>query len=144
MRPMEPIKHLVQDAPLIALHLFAALAALVVGTAVMLRRKGSYNHKVMGWVWVAMMGTTAVASAFIRDYRMPNIMGYTPIHLFTLYVAIALPLAIVRIRQGRVAAHRKMMQGMFYGACVVAGLFTLLPGRFLGNLVWKQWLGLMA
>ena len=144
MRPMEPIKHLVQNAPLIALHLFAALAALVVGIVVMLRRKGTYNHKVMGWVWAAMMGTTALASAFIRDYRMPNIMGYTPIHLLTLFVAIMLPLAIVRIRQGRVQAHRKMMQGMFYGACVVAGLFTLLPGRFLGNLVWKHWLGLVA
>jgi hypothetical protein len=25
---------------------------------------------------------------------------------------------------------------------LVAGGFTLLPGRYLGNLVWHQWLGL--
>jgi hypothetical protein len=25
----------------------------------------------------------------------------------------------------------------------VAGAFTLLPGRFLGQLVWGQWLGLL-
>jgi hypothetical protein len=27
---------------------------------------------------------------------------------------------------------------------VVAGAFTLLPSRFLGNLVWGQWLGLIS
>ena len=28
------------------------------------------------------------------------------------------------------------MTGLYIGACVVAGLFTLLPGRFLGSLLW--------
>jgi len=32
--------------------------------------------------------------------------------------------------------HRKTMQRLYIGACVVAGLFTLLPGRFLGSLLW--------
>jgi uncharacterized membrane protein len=30
------------------------------------------------------------------------------------------------------------MRGPFFGACVLAGLFTLLPGRFLGRLLWQQ------
>ena len=28
------------------------------------------------------------------------------------------------------------MQRLYIGACVIAGLFTLLPGRFLGSLLW--------
>ena len=36
------------------------------------------------------------------------------------------------------------MQGLYVGACLVAGVFTLLPGRFLGNLVLGQWLGLIS
>ena len=35
------------------------------------------------------------------------------------------------------------MQRLYVGACLVAGAFTLLPGRFLGQLVLGQWLGLV-
>ena len=40
------------------------------------------------------------------------------------------------MRRGNVDGHRKAMKGMYIGGCVVAGLFTLLPGRFLGSLLW--------
>jgi uncharacterized membrane protein len=42
-----------------------------------------------------------------------------------------------------IAGHRKTMQGLYFGACIGAGVFTLLPNRYLGNLVFKQWLGWM-
>ena len=141
---MEHIAHLIDTHPLVALHLSAALIALVIGSIVMARRKGTVNHKALGWVWVVLMATTALSSAFIRDYRLPNIGGYTPIHFFTLYVAIVLPFGIIKIRRGDVKGHRNIMKRMFIGACCVAGLFTLLPGRFLGDLLWKQTLHLIA
>jgi uncharacterized membrane protein len=130
--------------PLIALHLVAALLALLVGVAVMARRKGTASHKLMGRSWAVLMGIVAVSSVFIRDTGLPNIAGYTPIHLFTITTAVMLPFGIHRIRRGDVAGHRKVMRNLFMGACVVAGLFTLLPGRFLGTLLWKDWLGLVA
>jgi uncharacterized membrane protein len=144
MSAMEHFIRLIEIRPLIALHLVAALLALAVGTVVMLRRKGTVDHKALGWFWVVLMTTTAVSSVFIRDYRLPNLYGYTPIHLFTVSTALSLPYAVMQIRRGRVAAHRKAMRNLFVGACVVAGLFTLLPGRFLGNLLWKHGLGLIA
>lgn len=91
-----------------------------------------------------MMATTAISSAFIRDCRLPNIAGYTPLHLFTFFVAIALPFGIIRIRRGDVSGHKSVMKKMFIGACCVAGAFTLLPGRLLGDLLWKHALGLLA
>ena len=39
---------------------------------------------------------------------------------------------------GALAAHSKTMQGLHVGACLVAGGFTLLPSRYLGQLVWGQ------
>ena len=143
MSAMDHIAHLLETRPLIALHLFAALIALVIGIVVMRRRKGTVNHKMLGWTWVALMATVAISSAFIRDYHLPNIAGYTPIHAFTAFVAVGLPTGILRIRRGNVAGHRQVMTRMFFGACVVAGLFTLLPGRFLGDLLWKHTLGLV-
>jgi uncharacterized membrane protein len=37
--------------------------------------------------------------------------------------------------------HRITMQWLYFSACIVAGGFTLLPGRYLGDLVWRQILG---
>ena len=130
--------------PVVFFHLLTALAALLLGAAVLARRKGTASHKALGWAWVLMMGSTAIASAFIRDYQLPNLAGFTPLHGFTLLVAINLPRGIWYIRQGNVIAHRKTMRGLYIGACALAGIFTLLPGRFLGNLLWQHSLGLMA
>ena len=35
------------------------------------------------------------------------------------------------------------MQGVYLGACVIAGFFTLVPGRYLGDLIWVHGLGWM-
>ncbi|HRH89921.1 MAG TPA: DUF2306 domain-containing protein [Rubrivivax sp.] len=133
---MNPMLTLLQRHPLIFFHLLTASAALVLGLLMLLRRKGTRSHRLLGWIWVALMGSTALATVFIRDDNLPNLFGYTPIHLFTLTVALMLPLAIVHIRRGNVRGHRQTMTGLYVGACVVAGLFTLLPGRFLGSLLW--------
>lgn len=128
---------LLQRHPLIAFHLVTALGALAIGTQVMLRRKGTGSHRAWGWAWVVLMGGTAIASGFIRDYRVPNIAGITPIHFFTVFVAYQLPRGIWFIRQGNVVAHRKTMRGLYIGGCIVAGVFTLLPSRFLGRQLWQ-------
>lgn len=133
---MNAMLGLLQRHPLIFLHLVTALSALVLGGIILSGRKGTWNHRTMGWTWVALMAGTTLASAFIRDFRLPNLWGYTPIHGFTLYVAVMLPLAVTYARRGNLAAHRKAMRGIYFGGCVVAGIFTLLPGRFLGSLLW--------
>jgi uncharacterized membrane protein len=135
---------LLQTKPLIFFHLVTAISALLLGVVILSRRKGTGNHRALGWTWVALMGSTAVASAFIRDYRMPNLFGFTPIHLFTVTVAVLLPLAIWFIKRGNVAGHRKTMTRLYAGGCLIAGIFTLAPSRFLGNLLFKQGLGLIA
>jgi uncharacterized membrane protein len=134
---MTAFTDLLHRHPLVFFHLVTAFGALLIGAVVMLRRKGNGSHRAWGWAWVVVMGATTVASAFIRDYRMPNIAGYTPIHFFTAFVAFNLPRGIWYIRQGNVMAHRKTMRGLYIGGCIVAGVFTLLPGRFLGRQLWQ-------
>jgi uncharacterized membrane protein len=133
---MDALTALLHRHPLIFFHLMTAIAALLLGAVVLLRRKGTGSHRALGWAWVLLMGSTALASAFIRDYRMPNIAGFTPIHLLTLTVAVTLPLAIWYIRRGNVIGHRKTMRSLYFGGCIVAGFFTFAPGRFLGSLLW--------
>jgi uncharacterized membrane protein len=133
---MNALTTLMQRHPLIFLHLVTALAALVLGVFLLARRKGTRSHRHLGWIWTALMASTALATLFIRDYKLPNVFGFTPIHLFTLTVALMLPLGIWHVKHGRIDGHRRTMRGLYVGACVVAGLFTLLPGRFLGSLLW--------
>ena len=113
-------------------HLTAALLALVIGTIQLLRAKGTGSHRMVGWVWVALMFCVAISSLWI-----PQFLHFTWIHLFTLLTFIVLPLAIWRIRHGEVAKHARAMKSLYLGGLVIAGIFTLVPGRLLGNLLWK-------
>ncbi|MCB1998073.1 MAG: DUF2306 domain-containing protein [Burkholderiaceae bacterium] len=129
--------------PVVFAHLMMALGALLLGAWVLWGRKGTTLHRSLGWTWVALMTGVAVSGAFIRDYHLPNLYGFTPIHLFVLMVAWQLPRAVVYARSGRIDAHRKAMRGLYQGGCLIAGVLTLLPGRFLGTMLWRQ-LGLMT
>ena len=130
--------------PLLAIHIGSALSALALGGVILWGRKGSGTHRWMGKLWVVLMGSAALTSAFLRGGELPNIAGFSPIHALTLLVLWQLPRGVRFARQGDIVAHRKTMRGMYIGGCVVAGLFTLMPGRFLGHLLWTQTLGLTA
>ena len=144
MGAMNSPLELITQRPVVALHLVAMLSATVLGAVILTRRKGTHGHRTLGWTWVVLMATAAITSLFIRGGKLPNLGGWSPIHLLTLTVLITVPAAIVAIRRGNVSRHRKSMILIYTGACVVAGAFTLLPGRFLGDLLWKNALGLIA
>jgi len=134
-----------QLTPTIAIHMSSALCALAIGPVALWARKGAVQrpviHRAFGYAWVTLMLVTSISALFIRDFNLPNIAGYTPIHLLVPYTLFGLVGALVYLFRKDIVAHRKTMQSLYYGACVGAGVFTLLPSRLLGNLVWIQWLG---
>jgi uncharacterized membrane protein len=119
--------------PVLAVHVAAALATVLIGAVLLWGRKGSVNHRVMGWTWVVAMGVTAVSSVFLGGGRIPHIAGFSPIHVFTVVVLATLPLGVAYARRHQVMAHRQVMQSLYIGGCLVAGAFTLLPSRLLGG-----------
>lgn len=137
---MEPLTQLLLQRPVVFVHLVSMLAAVVLGAVLLRGRKGATAHRVLGWTWVALMATAALTSWFIRGSG--PWWGLSWIHLLTLLVCVTLPLAVLAARRGRVATHRSAMTQLYWGACIAAGAFTLLPGRFLGRLVWQHGLGL--
>ena len=141
---MQALNQLLQRHPVVFFHLVIASAALLLGGWILSQAKGTPRHRLLGWAWALLMASTAVTAAFIRDYHLPNLFGFTPIHGFVLLVAVQLPRGIWYVRQGNVLGHRQTMRKLYIGSCVVAGIFTLLPGRFLGTLLWKNMLGVVA
>jgi len=135
-----------QLTPIITVHLSAALAGTAVGAvALWTRRSGGARprlHRMAGYAWVLLMLVTAISAIFMRDYRLPNLAGYTPIHLLVPALLAGLIQAFWRLARSDIAGHRRAMRITYAAACLVAGAFTLLPGRYLGDLLWHGLLGL--
>ena len=135
-----------QMSPVVAVHLTAAVSALALGPFALWARLGRTRrprlHRAPGYAWVTLVVATALSAVFIRDFKLPNIAGYTPIHLLVPATFGGLWLAFWRLGRHDITGHRKAMQGTYVAACIVAGGFTLLPSRYLGHLLWGQLRGL--
>jgi uncharacterized membrane protein len=127
---------LLEAAPAIPLHAFAAMGAFVLGLVQFAAPKGTLPHRTMGWIWVLLMAAVAASSFWIHQIRLVG--PWSPIHLLSIFVLTMLPLAVWRAHTHRVADHRRIMILMFSGALVIAGLFTLLPGRIMHAVVFGQ------
>ena len=131
--------------PLIAVHMSAAIGAVVLGPVALWARKGRTQrpvlHRAFGYAWTTLMLVTAITAIFIRDFKLPNVAGYTPIHLLIPVTLLSLLVAFWCLHRKNIVGHRKTMQTLYWSACIIAGGFTLLPSRYLGKLIWGQWLG---
>ncbi|SFH76118.1 DUF2306 domain-containing protein [Bradyrhizobium sp. cf659] len=124
---------LLEAAPAIPLHAFAAMAALVLGIVQFAAPKGTLPHRTIGWIWVVLMAVVAASSFWIHQIRLVG--PFSPIHFLSIFTLVVLPLAVWRAHTHRVADHRRMMIFIFAGALVVAGLFTLMPGRIMHHVI---------
>lgn len=137
-----------QLTPLIAVHMTAAIAAVALGPVALWARRGHAAqegrsqrprlHRAAGYAWVTLMLVTAISAIFIRDFRLPNISGYTLIHLMVPLVFGSLFFAFRALLRGNIRLHRRVMVSLYVSACLVAGAFTLLPDRYLGGLIWSS------
>jgi len=121
--------------PLVQIHATAALAAFALGVWQLAARKGTLPHRRIGWAWIALMVTVALTSFGITGGRGPGHFSW--IHGISLFTLLALPVAVLHVRRGRIDRHRWMMLGLFLGALVITGAFTLLPGRLMGRIVFS-------
>lgn len=131
-----------QLTPVIAVHMTAAIGAVLTGPVALWARRGRQQrpklHRAFGYAWVTLMLITAISAVFIRDRSLPNLAGYTPIHLLVPVTLAGLFGAFWKLAHGNVRGHKAVMQNLYFGACIVAGGFTLLPSRYLGHLLWSS------
>ncbi len=113
----------------IQLHTAAAMITILITVLIFSRARGTVTHKTLGWVWVGSMLVAAISSFWITTGG--PVMGYSWIHLLSLFVVAGIMLALRNIRKGNIEGHRGWMIGMVWGALIVAGAFTLLPGRIM-------------
>lgn len=131
-----------QITPVIAIHMAAALAALAIGPLALWARRSRAQrprlHRAAGYAWVTLMVMVAVSAVFISGDKGPRLAGFGLIHLLVPITLGFIALSFHFLVRGNVMAHRRIMQGTYIGSCLVAGAFTLLPNRLLGQWLWSQ------
>ena len=127
---------LLDAAPAIPLHAFAAMTAFALGVVQFTAPKGTLPHRTLGWIWVGLMAAVAISSFWIHQIKL--IGPWSLIHLLSIFTLVTVPLGVWAAHRHRVADHRRAMISIFCGALVVAGLLTLLPGRIMHTVVFGQ------
>jgi uncharacterized membrane protein len=123
------LQPLLNAAPAIQVHAFAAMAAFALGVLQLAAPKGTLPHRAVGWTWVGLMLVVCLTSFWIQDLRVWG--PWSPIHLLSIFTLVTLPMAVLHARRHRVIKHRNAMLMIFSGALVIAGFFTFVPGRIM-------------
>jgi uncharacterized membrane protein len=117
----------------IQVHVVCTLVALILGPFALLRRRRDRWHRRIGAVWMAAMAGAALSSFLIVDYAM--IGPFSPIHALSVLVLWSLWSALAAIRSGNVATHRATLRALYVFGLLVPGVFTLVPGRIMHEVV---------
>ena len=124
---------LLDAAPAIPLHAFAAMAAFVLGVVQFAAPKGTLPHRTSAGSGSRLMVAVAISSFWIHQIRLVG--PWSPIHLLSIFTLIDASARVWMAHRHRVVDHRRIMIVIFSGALVIAGLFTLLPGRIMHAVV---------
>ena len=124
---------LISAGLLIFVHAGVAIFAFLLGIFQLLSKKGTQRHRILGWVWLLILAVVATTSFWINEIR--TLGPFSAIHLLSIFTLVMIPLGIYFARQKNIVGHKAVMFGLFGGALVIAGLFTLLPGRVMHQVV---------
>ncbi|MGM4892158.1 DUF2306 domain-containing protein [Tardiphaga sp. 839_C3_N1_4] len=132
------LQPLLDAAAPIPLHAFAAMVAFVLGVVQLIAPKGTLPHRTLGWIWVILLATVAISSFGIHGHSYRLWRDWSPIHLLSIMAPVMLVLGVIAARRHRVRAHAITMISIFAGALVIAGVFTLVPGRVMHTVVFGR------
>jgi uncharacterized membrane protein len=120
---------ILEAPPMVQLHLATIVPAFCLGTwLILVSIKGSRPHRALGYIYKALMFVSATAAIFVTEIR-PGQFSF--LHLLILLTYFNLAQSWLAVRRHDVAKHKKAMVGLYIGGLLVAGAFTLFPGRVL-------------
>ena len=117
----------------VQIHVATVVPAFVMGGLMLMARKGTRVHKILGRVWIALMVITALSSFFIHEIRL--IGGFSPIHLLSVVTLVSCIIIVVTARRRRFTAHRRTVLSLYWGGIGLAGAFTIIPGRIMNEVI---------
>jgi len=117
----------------IPIHAIMAMIAIILGGIQLSMKKGGTIHKLLGRIWIGLMMFVAITSFFIHEIKLWGV--YSPIHLLSFLTIFTLGVGIYFVRVGNVKRHKQLMIATYFFALIVAGFFTLYPGRVMHQIL---------
>jgi uncharacterized membrane protein len=116
-------------------HLATVVPCFIIGTVLLMIKKGTKIHVNFGRIYMILMLVTATATLFIRAQVGPTIFNHFGwIHSFSFLTIYTVPTAYLAIKKGNIKVHKRKMILLYFGAIIIAGGFTFMPGRYLHSL----------
>jgi len=129
------------NAPLaVQVHVAAAVLAVALTPVALWRRRRDRLHRLAGYGWCLGMAVAALSSFAITEF---GVVGpFSPIHALSVATLAGLVVGVRAAIRGDARGHRAAMTQLS-AALVVAGLFTLAPGRIAHAMVMGEsgWTG---
>ena len=117
-------------------HLATVIPCFVIGTTLLLIKKGTKNHVLFGRVYMILMMITAIITLFMPAHVGPRVLNHFGfIHSFSFLTIYTVPTAYLAIKKGNIKSHKRKMILLYFGAILIAGGFTFTPGRYLYDLI---------
>ena len=123
------LQPLLEASVWIQIHVAAALLALFLGLYQFLSKKGSIPHRLVGWVWIALLAAICISSFFIPGSW--HIGPVSVFHLLSIYTLWALFMGAKAAREGEVADHKSYMSWLFGLSIVVSAAIAVASGGVL-------------
>ncbi|MCO4837372.1 MAG: DUF2306 domain-containing protein [Oceanospirillaceae bacterium] len=118
------------------IHLATIAPAFLMASFIMVTKKGTKLHKSIGRIYMVLMLFSALITLLMSAQVGPRLFNHFGIiHLLSALVLYCVPSAYWAIKNGNVKRHKQAMIGLYIGGLIIAGGFTLMPGRMLGNLL---------
>lgn len=113
-------------------HLLTVVPCFLIGTLLLIIKKGTRVHRGFGRVYMVLMLITATITLFMPADVGPQFLNHFGwIHSFSFLTIWTVPTAYMAIKKGNVKAHKRKMILLYFGAIIIAGGFTFVPGRYL-------------
>jgi uncharacterized membrane protein len=118
------------NAPIVVqVHAVVALCLVILTLVLFSFKRGSRLHRILGWIWVIAMGCVAISSFWISTIQQFG--PFSLIHLLSVFTLASLVINVHAARMHNVKAHQRGMKSLVFGALLVAGAFTIFPGRIM-------------
>ena len=124
---------------IIYIHATLALLAVPLGLYIFLTKKGTKQLRMLGRIWVIFLIIVSLTAIFIQTI---NPGQYSWIHLLIPFTLVSLIYSIWNIKKYKKTkierykySHMYSMIGVYVGALLIAGAFTLMPGRFFHHIL---------
>ena len=114
------------------IHLATIAPCVFIGLSLLTQPKGSKSHKTMGRIYMILLVFSCITSLGMPAKVGPQLLlHFGFIHVLSVVALVSVVIAFKAIRQGNVKVHKRAMIGLYVGGILVAGSFTLMPGRLL-------------